>query len=104
MNAFAYLFESITKVSEDFNKIEAFFETIATRFKHLHFLSERIAQIPELGPLKECVLELCICSLQICTIGITQTQHRFSKSGISKDFFCLLTEFPRKMDQKSDWG
>ncbi|KAK8202736.1 hypothetical protein IWZ01DRAFT_515263 [Phyllosticta capitalensis] len=79
VNAFAYLFESITKVSEDFNKIEAFFETIATRFKHLYFLSERIAQIPELDPLKECVLELCVCSLQICTIGITQTKHRFKK-------------------------
>ncbi|KAK7532449.1 uncharacterized protein J3D65DRAFT_636864 [Phyllosticta citribraziliensis] len=80
VNAVAYLFVSVTKVAEDFDKVEAFFKQLASRFDQLSPLEGEIGQLEELGDhLKESIIGLFKSCLEISSIGIAQTNHRFRK-------------------------
>ncbi|TGO30135.1 hypothetical protein BPAE_0007g00080 [Botrytis paeoniae] len=78
VSAFAFLFDSLVKVSEDFDKIELFFGEIAKTFNHLKNLDGRL-DLAETEPLKESIIEIFVCSLDICKIGLLETEKRFKK-------------------------
>ncbi|KAK8124298.1 uncharacterized protein PG998_000057 [Apiospora kogelbergensis] len=76
VNAFASLFASFSKVSEDFDKIEDFFRKVADRLLSLETLSKHLGQPGKRDNLQERIVKLFICCLSVGKIGSEKVKHR----------------------------
>ncbi|KAK8115380.1 hypothetical protein PG999_007449 [Apiospora kogelbergensis] len=76
VNAFASLFASFSKVSEDFDKIEDFFRRVADRLLSLETLSKHLGQPGKRDNLQERIVKLFICCLSVGKIGSEKVKHR----------------------------
>ncbi|KAK7511260.1 uncharacterized protein IWZ02DRAFT_494485 [Phyllosticta citriasiana] len=80
VTAVSYLFVSIAKISDDFNRVEAFFYRLAKTFRLLSPLDGDIEELKgNADPLKGCIIDLFKSWFEICSIGISQTKHRHLK-------------------------